>query len=89
MSMESRKSRRHRSEFKLNIMLPVVCLLILGFAMCTNYIGKNYITKANELKEKINLSKTESSTIKSDNISIEQSISELDKLIETIKTELN
>jgi len=70
-------------------MLPIACLLLLGFAMWTNYMGKNYITKTNELKEKINLSKAESSTIESENVSIEKSISELDKLIENIKIELN
>lgn len=87
--MSSNLSRkRNKSYLKLNTIL-ILCFLFLGLAMLSNYISKSYINKNLELAEKIKTAQSETSKIETENKSIENSISELDKQIEAIKKELN
>lgn len=89
MSENFKRRRRHKSTSKENFIFPILCLALLGAAMWTNSIGKNYNFKINELETKINAASSEALEIESKNKDLEDSIAELDSQIEKIKTELN
>lgn len=89
MSENFKRKRRRQGISKFNIALPVLCLLLLVLSTWTNHIGKIYTQKNNELKENINMSQLESESLESKNNSIENSISEMDKLIEDMQNKLN
>lgn len=87
--MSSNLSRkRNKSYLKLNTTL-ILCFFFLGLAVLSNYISKSYVDKNLELTEKIKSVQSEASQIETENKSMENSISELDKQIEAIKNELN
>lgn len=80
--------QRNKSCIKLNTII-ILCFLLLGLAVLSNYISKSYISKNLELAKKIKTVQSETTKIETENKSIENSISEIDKQIETIKKELN
>ena len=89
MSENFRRPRRHKTALKVNFIPPIVCTLLLSAAIWTSSITKDYNTKINDLKNKINSAKTETTEIEAKNNSMKNSIDELEILIENIKVELD
>lgn len=88
MNDNFRRPRRQKISMAPLIMI-IVCVILLAGAMWTSSISKKYEEKINALKSEINSASKEATELTTKNRDIEDSISELNQLIEDVKTELN